>query len=237
MSLTFLNPPSSDFRELERRIEGIANTIDGPKNGLSYLPTRRRKFASFAMAAVIFPRLLPRMMVADGAVQDLGGEGPTMIGLPRVGRGGEEFLQLKFRTMYTGSELRDREAVQHKDAQDPRVIPELRYLRESSKDELPQFINVLQGEMSMNGPRPVPTPEFLHRVSLPGGLEWGEIYLIGGPAVTGVVQNDPVLRNNGLGDYGLALRNEAEIQAGYNASVANDALEVLRTIRGHVAGV
>lgn len=86
--------------------------------------------------------------------------GPVLYRSPRIGRGGSEFLMLKFRTMYLEGDRLLTPAMQEelmrdfKLANDPRVTPIGRWLRRTSLDELPQLINVLRGEMSLVGPRP-----------------------------------------------------------------------------------
>ena len=90
--------------------------------------------------------------------------GPILFRQERMGLGGRVFRCLKFRTMVPDAEarLRDLEAsnesaggVLFKIKDDPRVTPLGRFLRRSSLDELPQLWNVLAGEMSLGGPRPL----------------------------------------------------------------------------------
>ena len=93
--------------------------------------------------------------------------GPVIFGHRRVGRGGTEFSCLKFRTMLTnGDEVLARLlaenpaanaewAANHKLKNDPRVTRIGRILRVTSLDELPQLLNVIRGDMSMVGPRPI----------------------------------------------------------------------------------
>jgi lipopolysaccharide/colanic/teichoic acid biosynthesis glycosyltransferase len=92
--------------------------------------------------------------------------GPAIFRQRRVGRGGREFVMWKFRTMVDGadqmraaltSHLREDEWLDL--ARDPRVTPLGRLLRRTSLDELPQLVNVLRGEMSLVGPRPLPLDE------------------------------------------------------------------------------
>jgi lipopolysaccharide/colanic/teichoic acid biosynthesis glycosyltransferase len=71
---------------------------------------------------------------------------------PRIGFNNELIRVLKFRTMY--ADHADLAAEQTTTADDPRVTPIGRWLRKLSLDELPQLINVLQGDMSLVGPRP-----------------------------------------------------------------------------------
>jgi exopolysaccharide biosynthesis polyprenyl glycosylphosphotransferase len=92
----------------------------------------------------------------------LSSPGPILFRQPRVGRKGARFEMLKFRTMYEGAdekkaELLDRSEVDgmFKIVNDPRVTSVGRLLRRTSLDELPQLINVLRGEMSLVGPRPL----------------------------------------------------------------------------------
>lgn len=92
--------------------------------------------------------------------------GPVLFRQRRIGRGGQEFGMLKFRTMYLDSEARLRAEPElydlflrcdHKipSRLDPRVTSVGRALRRFSLDELPQLLNVLLGHMSIVGPRPV----------------------------------------------------------------------------------
>jgi lipopolysaccharide/colanic/teichoic acid biosynthesis glycosyltransferase len=88
--------------------------------------------------------------------------GPVFFKQPRTGLGGTRFNLLKYRTMVANAEemkeqLRDRSEVPWPDFRlkdDPRVTSIGRFLRKTSLDELPQFINVLKGDMTLVGPRP-----------------------------------------------------------------------------------
>jgi lipopolysaccharide/colanic/teichoic acid biosynthesis glycosyltransferase len=107
--------------------------------------------------------VLMRMVRADG--------GPALFGHMRVGRDGHLFPCLKFRSMVVDSQARldallaaDPEARAEWEAarklrHDPRVTRIGAFLRKTSLDELPQLINVLRGEMSLVGPRPVQMAE------------------------------------------------------------------------------
>jgi len=101
-------------------------------------------------------------------------KGPVLFRQKRIGQFGEEFTFLKFRSMYANNDptihkeyIRSLIAKQldgseggYKMKNDPRVTPLGQFLRRSSFDELPQFINVLRGEMSLVGPRPPIRYEF-----------------------------------------------------------------------------
>lgn len=103
---------------------------------------------------ILFGLLLP--FVALAIVLD--SSGPVFYTQERVGRGGKTYRVVKLRTMIPGAE-KNGEAVWAKE-DDPRVTRVGRFLRKMRLDELPQFINVLRGEMSVVGPRPE-RPEFV----------------------------------------------------------------------------
>jgi exopolysaccharide biosynthesis polyprenyl glycosylphosphotransferase len=88
--------------------------------------------------------------------------GPVFFRQRRVGRGGTTFHMFKFRTMYDGADRVKADLLHRNEAEgffkiaeDPRVTAIGRVLRRTSLDELPQLINVLRGEMSLVGPRPL----------------------------------------------------------------------------------
>lgn len=108
-----------------------------------------------ALAGVILT--LPLMALIALAVR-LTSPGPAIYRQKRVGRGGRVFELLKFRSMYQDAEARS--GAVWASENDPRVTPVGRVLRKLRLDELPQFFNVLRGEMSIVGPRPE-RPEFV----------------------------------------------------------------------------
>jgi lipopolysaccharide/colanic/teichoic acid biosynthesis glycosyltransferase len=108
----------------------------------------------------------PVIAVSATAVK-IGSPGPALFCQEREGLGGRRFKIWKLRTMVPDAELRKHELRSHshqdgpafKMKADPRITSVGRFLRWSSIDELPQFWNVLRGEMSLVGPRPLPTEE------------------------------------------------------------------------------
>jgi len=110
--------------------------------------------------------LSPVLLVAAVGVR-LSSKGPIFFLQERDGRGGAPFRMFKFRTMVDGAHLQqgqlaamnEQDGPAFKIEEDPRVTRVGRFLRESSIDELPQLINVLRGEMSLVGPRPLPCGE------------------------------------------------------------------------------
>ena len=119
-----------------------------------------------AVAATALLLLLPLFAFVSAAVWLSDGKSP-IFSHSRLGRGGRSFGCLKFRSMVVDAEavlvahLADNAVARaewdatHKLTHDPRVTPLGRVLRKTSLDELPQLINVLRGEMSLVGPRPI----------------------------------------------------------------------------------
>ncbi|MFC4106620.1 sugar transferase [Micromonospora zhanjiangensis] len=111
--------------------------------------------------------LLVPLFIAIAVAIRLSDPGPVFFRQPRVGHEGRTFRVWKFRTMYVDAEDRlaglvdqnETDGMLFKIKQDPRVFPIGRFLRASSLDELPQLINVLWGEMSLVGPRPLPADD------------------------------------------------------------------------------
>ena len=130
---------------------------------------------SSALLLVLFP-----VFAAVALAIKLTSKGPVIFEQGRLGQFGKPFKCLKFRTMYAnndskihrefvhkfiagkagGAERPEGEQVVYKITDDPRVTPIGRFLRKTSLDEFPQFINVLRGEMSLVGPRPPVRYEF-----------------------------------------------------------------------------
>ncbi len=107
------------------------------------------------------------LLVLVAAVIKLTSPGPVFFRQLRGGRHGKPFMMFKFRTMSTDAEMRRAEFLAFnqmsgpvfKIERDPRVTAVGRFLRKTSIDELPQLLNVLRGEMSLVGPRPLPLYE------------------------------------------------------------------------------
>jgi exopolysaccharide biosynthesis polyprenyl glycosylphosphotransferase len=112
--------------------------------------------------------LLSPLLVACALAVALTSRGPVLYRSLRPGIGGLPFECFKFRTMRTGSERLQAELEAINEASgplfkirdDPRLTPVGRLLRRYSLDELPQLINVLRGQMSLVGPRPLPQRDF-----------------------------------------------------------------------------
>jgi lipopolysaccharide/colanic/teichoic acid biosynthesis glycosyltransferase len=171
------------------------------------------------------------LLVAIAIAIKLDGGGPIFFRQLRVGRHGARFQMLKFRTMVPEAEamkdsLRHRNEAQEglfKIADDPRVTRVGKLLRKSALDELPQLFNIMRGEMSLVGPRPLVIEEDL-RIE---GWHRRRLELM--PGMTGHWQI--------LGPARVPLREMVAIDYLYvaNWSLWNDAKILLRTIP-HVIG-
>ncbi|UJA19048.1 sugar transferase [Thermoleophilia bacterium SCSIO 60948] len=121
-----------------------------------------KRFVDLGAASVGLVLLSPVFLVSAAAIK-LGSRGPVLFRQTRVGKGGEPFEVLKFRTMVADAEERKagldqmntRTDGMFKISDDPRITGAGNSLRKYSLDELPQLINVLRGEMSLVGPRPL----------------------------------------------------------------------------------
>jgi putative colanic acid biosynthesis UDP-glucose lipid carrier transferase len=117
-------------------------------NKRSYFIIKRGMDLTVALlvALLVFPWLFPVIIV----LIRLDSKGPAFFKQKRVGFLGETFWCYKFRTMYVNDAADSRQATKN----DPRVTRIGKFLRNTCLDEIPQFINVLLGDMSIVGPRP-----------------------------------------------------------------------------------
>lgn len=135
-------------------------------------------FVSICSLLVLSPVLI---ILALGV--KLSSPGPIFFRQERIGKHGRPFQIIKFRSMYPDAE---KNGPQLSSSEDPRITPIGRYMRRTRMDELPQFWNVLKGDMSLVGPRPerqhfiaaitqlAPHYRHLHKVR-PGITSWGQV--------------------------------------------------------------
>ena len=134
---------STDVSQVERKV--LREYID---EKTSYLILKRIFDIFFSMCFLIFVGVWLFPLIA--LIVWLDSKGPVFFLQPRVGRGGRSFVCIKFRTMIVNWEANRKQA----EINDHRITRVGRFLRNSSIDEIPQFINVLLGDMSVVGPRP-----------------------------------------------------------------------------------
>jgi exopolysaccharide production protein ExoY len=176
------------------------------------------------MMAVAF---IPGLVI--GVVVALTSKGPVFYRELRVGQGGRLFKIWKFRSMSVETEQRTSAMLEHangnllhwrihKHFRHPRVTAVGRFLRRWSIDEVPQVINVLMGDMSLIGPRPVIEAEVPMYEHLQG------YYLAAAPGMSGLWQVS--------GRSNIAFKARAELDAAYvrNWSLREDFAILLRTI-------
>jgi exopolysaccharide biosynthesis polyprenyl glycosylphosphotransferase len=121
-----------------------------------------------AVGSLALITMFAPVMIATAIAIKLESRGPIFFRQPRAGRRNTSFELIKFRSMYIDAEQRKAEiaalneaddGVMFKIREDPRVTRVGRFIRRYSLDELPQLFNVLKGEMSLVGPRPLIFPE------------------------------------------------------------------------------
>lgn len=152
-----------------------------------------KRFLDLAICLLALPFVLP-LFVALTILVKLSSKGPAFFGHDRLGRDGATIKVWKFRTMVVDApkrlaeyldkhpELAAEWAATHKLKHDPRVTAIGRFLRHTSLDELPQLVTVLQGNMSLVGPRPIVPDEI---------VKYGDVYQLYKqvtPGVTGLWQ-------------------------------------------------
>lgn len=198
------------------RLEALRRYQDGAKRWLDV-----------AGAVLLAPVAVPVVGLLWLAVRLDGG--PGFFGQDRVGRDGRVFRCWKLRSMVPDAEARlqahlardaaaAREwAATYKLRDDPRVTRLGRMLRQTSLDELPQLWNVLKGEMSLVGPRPVPRAELAEYA----GYEWA--YLSCRPGLTGLWQT------GGRNDVSYRQRVRMDVRYLLLAGLRADIAILLRT--------
>jgi lipopolysaccharide/colanic/teichoic acid biosynthesis glycosyltransferase len=148
-------------------------TAFGPDNNIPRagpIPTAglfAKRVMDILLAAIALFLLWPLLLAIALAVK-LESPGPVIYASLRAGKKGQKFVCYKFRTMVDGADrlkdslrcFNERQDPFFKIDDDPRVAPFGHFLRKYSLDELPQFWNVLKGDMSLVGPRPHPVDDY-----------------------------------------------------------------------------
>jgi exopolysaccharide biosynthesis polyprenyl glycosylphosphotransferase len=148
-----------------------------------------KRMSDFLFSATVLSLLSPILLIVIILIR-LDSKGPIFFTQKRVGKDGRDFDLFKFRSMIFGAEelfekvVKDTggDIIRFKAKADPRITRIGKYLRKFSIDEVPQFINVLKGDMSIVGPRP-PVPIEVERYS-----SWHKKRLRVRPGITGLWQ-------------------------------------------------
>ncbi|WP_324718117.1 undecaprenyl-phosphate galactose phosphotransferase WbaP [Carboxydochorda subterranea] len=217
-----------------RDLQGIL-LLDIRSNLLDRRMRAVKRLAELLLALAVSVVALPVMALIVVAVK-LDSPGPVLFGHERVGQGGRRFRALKFRTMVPNADsvlreslardaaLRDEWAREHKLKNDPRITRVGRFLRRFSLDELPQLWNVLRGDMSLVGPRPIVADE---------AAKYGpafDLYSRVRPGLTGLWQV------SGRNDTSYEERVELDSYYIRNWSVWLDVYILMRTVTAVLSG-
>ena len=131
---------------------------------LPFWPAYLKRAFDIVIASLLLILLSPVFLLVGCLIKLTSPDGPVFFVQSRVGYNRRRFKMIKFRSMVPNAELMQQELEAMNEAQgpvfkiknDPRVTPIGRVLRKTSLDELPQLLNVLRGDMSLVGPRPLP---------------------------------------------------------------------------------
>lgn len=135
----------------------MLNLTSTPAESLDYAILKRAFDIGFSLLVLL---IFSPLIIAIGLLVKVSSSGPVLFTQERIGLNGKRFRMYKFRSMRcsSGKESDTRWTVNG----DPRTTPIGAFLRKTSLDELPQFVNVLKGDMSVVGPRPE-RPHFVHK--------------------------------------------------------------------------
>lgn len=177
----------------------------------------KRAFDVVSCGAALIVLAIPMAIIAAKIKSE--SSGPVIYAQRRVGKDGKVFELYKFRSMYTDAEAR---GARWAAEDDPRVTPFGKTMRKTRLDELPQFWNVVKGDMSLIGPRPERPAfheEFCRRID-----GWEQRLLVK-PGISGLAQVE--------GGYELLPKEKARLDIEYieNRSAALDWSIIWRTLR------
>jgi len=188
------------------------------------------------LGAVVIGLLASPVIAMAALATRFSSKGPIFYKQARIGKGNRPFTALKFRTMWMNADerlhdylakdpgLREQWESVNKLKNDPRVTPAGRFLRRFSLDELPQLLNVLAGEMSLIGPRPIVVAEIEKY-----GLDYAAYERVR-PGLTGLWQV------SGRNDTTYQQRVDYDSYYVQNWSLWLDAKILIRTFRAVISG-
>lgn len=213
--------------------KGVAFSI--PNNLLNPYDRLVKNIFDYTLAVILIILMSPIIMLLYGIVFISSGGRPVFT-QQRIGHGGKPFRIYKFTTMYpdaderldallkTNSAISEEWEREHKLKNDPRVTRLGQFLRKTSLDELPQFYNVIRGEMSLVGPRPIIREE-IGKYS-----EYFHQYTVVKPGITGLWQV------SGRNDIDYEERVQLDVWYVRNWSVDLDLMILFKTFGAVVRG-
>lgn len=193
------------------------------------------------VSSIILLILFSPLLVVVAIIIKLTSEGPALLRQKRIGRGGE-FVMYKFRSMYNGNKYKNDMDAFLKDNypklwekyikndwklpmnEDPRITPIGRLIRQTSIDEMPQFINVLKGDMSLVGPRAYRKEELEgYEAKYPRSKKHIAVIRSGKPGITGPWQTS--------GRNEMNFEQRAKLDADYlqSRSLMHEIVIILKT--------
>ncbi|MBD2841019.1 sugar transferase [Erythrobacter sp. KMU-140] len=194
-----------------------------------------KRALDIVVAALMLVLLAPVMLLVAIAVK-VSSPGPVLFRQERVGSQGRHFKCLKFRTMHVDAEIKLAQLLRaqpdlrlewqckQKLSADPRITNIGNFLRQSSLDELPQLFNVLRGDMSLVGPRPI------IRAEVPRYGRYITSYFKVKPGLSGLWQI------SGRNDASYARRVAADVLYARSRTFAMDLRILLMTVPAVISG-
>lgn len=226
-----LNPLLDTSDEAETEVVNGVATIRFRHKTMSWQYAVAKRAFDISVALMLLVLASPLLAAVAIAIK-LDSRGPIFFHQTRVGRGGTRFGMYKFRSMRVNAEAMLDELMEKNEASgtvfkmrnDPRVTRVGRILRKLSVDELPQLMNVLNGTMSLVGPRP-PLPREVEKYE-----NWHHSRLEGIPGITGLwqVKRGPVTNFDEMMKYDLEYLNDW--------SLAMDFIILMRTVPVVITG-
>lgn len=222
------------MKNIEHTVEQFTDQL-----GFSPIPENRvRRLFDIFFSTLFLCCAAPFLLLLAFLVK-VTSRGPAIYKSKRLGQGGRVVDCLKFRTMYHDADARLRElltsdplkkeewALYQKLKSDPRITPIGKFLRRTSFDEALQFWNVLQGDFSIVGPRPVvltgPQESYLTEIQSIYGKNTAKILSVK-PGITGIWQV------SGRSEVSLEMRQEMEIEYENIRTFKTDLLMIAKTI-------
>ncbi len=198
IKLKMISPKVSDIfsNSKIRDVYGVSLVLETWRIHFQKFNSRLKRIFDVSFVLLISPFLLPLGLLIALLIK-LTSKGPVFFKQKRsLYKGGAEFYFYKFRSMYHNAdelkakliEKNESDGALFKIKKDPRVTLFGRIIRKLSLDEIPQFINVLKGEMSIVGPRPLPVKDFEQVKNLGMSIEWHAQRGNVKPGITGLWQ-------------------------------------------------
>lgn len=198
VKLKIVSPKVSDILSNSkiRDVFGVSLVLETWRIHFHRFNSRLKRMFDIFVVVLISPVLLPLGLLLTLLIK-LTSRGPVFFKQKRaLYKGGKEFYFYKFRSMYKDADKmkeklsgkNEADGALFKIKKDPRVTWFGRIIRKLSLDEMPQFINVLKGEMSIVGPRPLPVKDFEKIKDVGIGIDWHKQRGNVKPGITGLWQ-------------------------------------------------